>query len=51
MENDYEHITKTNPNGSVQQCSRRDLHEAHEYQYDFGAYFNIYCPGNDGTKR
>lgn len=45
------HITKTNPNGAVSQCDRRDLHEPHEYQAEFGAYFNIYCPGNDGTKR
>lgn len=47
---DTEHITKNNPNGSVIQCDRRDLHDPHEYQRDFGDYFDVYCPGNDGTK-
>jgi hypothetical protein len=44
-------ITGTNPTGEVRQCARRDLHEPHEYQEGFGAYFNIYCPGNQGDKR
>jgi hypothetical protein len=45
------HITDTNPNGEVRQCDRRDLHEPHEYQAEFGAYFNVYCPGNVGSQR
>lgn len=45
------HVTPSNPSGSVQQCTRRDIHEGHEWQAGFGAYFNVYCPGNDGTKR
>lgn len=45
------HITDSNPNGSVRQCTRRDLHEPHEYQAEFGAYFNVYCPGNTGSER
>lgn len=45
------HVTRTNPSGEVRQCDRRDLHEAHEWQTEFGGYFNAYCPGNDGTKR
>lgn len=43
------HVTKTNPTGEVDQCYRRDLHKSHEYQRSFGDYFNVYCPGNDGT--
>jgi hypothetical protein len=46
-----EHITETNPNGEVRQCDRRDLHEPHEYQAEFGAYFNVFCPGNVGSQR
>lgn len=45
------HITKNNPSGYVYQCDRRDLHEPHEYQLHFGDLFDVYCPGNDGTKR
>lgn len=45
------HVTRTNPSGAVQQCARRDLHDAHEYQAEFGDWFNVYCPGNDGTRR
>lgn len=45
------HITETNPDGEVRQCSRRDLHEPHEYQAEFGAYFNVFCPGNVGSQR
>jgi len=45
------HVTDTNPNGAVRQCDRRDLHEPHEYQAEFGAYFNVYCPGNEGSNR
>lgn len=41
--------TANNPAGDVRQCDRRDLHAAHEYQREFGAYFDVYCPGNDGT--
>ena len=44
------HVTKANPNGEVRQCDRRDLHKPHEYQAEFGSYFFVYCPGNDGTK-
>jgi hypothetical protein len=45
------YVTDTNPNGAVKQCNRRDLHEPHEYQAEFGAYFNVYCLGNEGSKR
>lgn len=45
-----EHVTPSNPSGDVRQCDRRNLHEPHEYQAEFGSYFNVYCPGNDGTK-
>lgn len=45
------HVTDSNPNGEVRQCDRRDLHEPHEYQAEFGAYFNVYCPGNQGSQR
>lgn len=44
------HVTTRNPNGSVRQCDSRALHEPHEWQAEFGAYFDVYCPGNDGTK-
>lgn len=37
--------TATNPSGSVQQCDRRAVHEGHEWQAEFGGYFNSYCPG------
>lgn len=43
-----DHQTATNPTGRVLQCDRRDIHDAHEWQAEFGAYFNVYCPGNDG---
>lgn len=43
------HVTRKNPSGSVQQCDRRDIHEPHEWQAEFGSYFDVYCPGNDGT--
>ena len=46
-----EHVTDTNPNGEVRQCDRRDLHDPHEYQAEFGAYFNVFCPGNVGSQR
>ena len=42
--------TASNPSGEVRQCDRKDLHGPHEYQPQFGAYFNVYCPGNDGGK-
>lgn len=45
------HVTKNNPTGEVRQCDRRDLHKAHEYQPEFGAYFDVYCPGNKGKKK
>jgi hypothetical protein len=45
------HVTDTNPDGEVRQCNRRDLHDSHEYQAEFGAYFNVYCPGNVGSQR
>lgn len=45
-----DHVTKTNPTGSVQQCDKRHIHAAHEWQNEFGGYFNVYCPGNDGTR-
>lgn len=38
-------VTKTNPTGEVRQCERRGYHQPHEFQADFGAYFNAYCPG------
>jgi hypothetical protein len=44
-------VTPSNPTGEVRQCDRRDLHEPHEYQAEFGAYFNVYCPGNRGDKK
>ena len=43
-----DHKTSTNPNGSVRRCDRGAVHSPHEYQAEFGAYFNAYCPGNDG---
>lgn len=43
-----EHKTKTNPSGSVQKCDQRHIHPPHEWQNEFGGYFNVYCPGNDG---
>lgn len=43
-------VTETNPSGEIRRCDRRDLHPAHEWQAEFGAYFNVYCPGNDGSK-
>jgi hypothetical protein len=46
-----QYVTDTNPNGEVEQCSRRDLHEPHEWQNEFGGYFNVYCPGNTGRAR
>lgn len=46
-----QHVTDSNPNGEVRQCDRRDLHDSHEYQAEFGAYFNVYCPGNTGSQR
>lgn len=46
-----DHQTPTNPTGEVRQCDRRDIHDAHEWQAEFGAYFNVYCPGNDGKRR
>lgn len=45
------HRTDTNPNGEVDRCDRRDIHGPHEWQREFGAYFNVYCPGNKGDKR
>lgn len=42
--------TKNNPNGEVRRCGGRHLHEPHEWQAEFGAYFDVYCPGNDGTQ-
>lgn len=45
------HVTETNPDGEVRQCDRRDLHDPHEYQPDFGGYFNVFCPGNVGSQR
>lgn len=44
------HVTETNPNGEVRQCDMRHIHESHEYQAEFGSYFDVYCPGNDGNK-
>lgn len=49
MEN-REYVTANNPNGEVRQCDRRDLHEPHEWQAEFGGYFDVYCPGNQGEK-
>jgi hypothetical protein len=46
-----EHKTKTNPSGSVQQCDQRHIHAPHEWQNEFGGYFNVYCPGNDGKPK
>jgi hypothetical protein len=46
-----EHKTKTNPSGSVQQCDQRHIHGPHEWQNEFGGYFNVYCPGNDGKPK
>ena len=51
LEKQPSRVTRTNPNGSERQCDRRDIHDPHEWQADFGSYFNVYCPGNDGTKR
>lgn len=44
-------ITENNPDGESRQCERRDLHDPHEYQPEFGAYFFTYCPGNTGSQR
>lgn len=43
-------MTRNNPSGSVQQCSQRELHDAHEWQAEFGAYFDVYCPGNHSAE-
>lgn len=43
--------TPNNPTGTVRQCDRRDIHSRHDYQADFGAYFDVHCPGNSGTQR
>lgn len=40
-----EHVTKTNPTGFVSQCDRKEVHVGHEYQDQFGGYFNAYCLG------
>jgi hypothetical protein len=40
-----EHVTAKNPNGEVRQCERKYLHGPHEWQAEFGAYFDVYCPG------
>jgi hypothetical protein len=39
------HKTATNPNGSTQQCHQRKVHKGHEWQAEFGAYFNVWCKG------
>lgn len=44
-----EHITSHNPNGEVRQCDKRVVHGPHEWQADFGAYFDVYCSGIQGT--
>lgn len=41
-------VTASNPTGEVRQCSRRDIHDRHDYQSGFGDYFNVTCLGNDG---
>ena len=41
-------MTVSNPSGSVQDCTRRDIHRGHEWQAEFGAYYNVWCRGNDG---
>jgi len=46
-----QHVTETNPSGSVEQCDKRERHAPHEYQAEFGAYFNVYCPGNPPRKK
>lgn len=46
-----DHRTKTNPTGEVRQCRDYVIHLPHEYQGEFGAYFNVFCPGNDGKKK
>lgn len=46
-----EHVTERNPNGETRQCNRRDIHGPHEWQAEFGAYFDVYCPGNTGFER
>lgn len=43
--------TPNNPSGTVRQCDRRDIHDPHDWQAEFGAYFDVHCPGNDGKKR
>lgn len=40
-----EHKTKTNPTGAIGQCNKREVHAPHEYQAEFGSYFNAYCLG------
>lgn len=42
---DDEHKTRNNPNGSVRQCDRKEVHDPHEYQAQFGDYYDMYCPG------
>jgi hypothetical protein len=46
-----DHRTKTNPSGEVRQCRDYVIHRPHEYQGEFGAYFNVFCPGNDGKNK
>ncbi len=40
-----EYVTKRNPDGTVRQCLRTALHGPHEWQFDFGDLFDVYCPG------
>lgn len=45
------HVTDTNPDGSVSQCPRLDLHAPHEWPSPDGGYFNRFCEGNVGSER
>lgn len=38
-------VSSKNPAGEIRQCDLQKDHEGHEYQPEFGAYFNVYCPG------
>lgn len=50
-ESEQRESTPNNPTGTVRQCDRRDIHEAHDYQAGFGDYFDVHCPGNRGIER
>jgi hypothetical protein len=40
-----DHRSELNPNGTVELCELRTVHPPHEWQVNFGDYYNAYCPG------